>query len=78
MRRTCGCLGSVPFMLDNRFTVTIDVGNDAMQTLEDIAGTLEGVAERLRMGESSGKVRDLNGNTVGRFTFGYHGKGRRR
>ncbi len=56
------------------FTLTIETGNDAMQTFPDIAGALLKLATLLRgYGEISqtcwdgGKIRDLNGNSVGRW-----------
>jgi hypothetical protein len=56
-----------------QLTVTITMGNDAMQTGEDLADALRRVAkevEDLRMTEAhaerlSGRIRDVNGNTVG-------------
>jgi hypothetical protein len=58
-------------MMCNTFTLTIDLGNDAMQTPQDVAEALRGIAEDLdeRVGvfpERRG-VRDGNGNTVGRY-----------
>jgi molybdopterin synthase catalytic subunit len=51
------------------FTLTIKLGNDAMQTPQDVAEALESAAERL-MGALEffhGKLHDENGNTVGTF-----------
>lgn len=64
------------------FTVRIELGNDAMRTRTDIRKALDGVtkamrteAERrkqpLRMwGSASGKILDVNGNTVGEWAVG--------
>lgn len=49
------------------FTLTIETGNDAMQTREDVARALREVAEALDGGREGGYVRDLNGNTVGSY-----------
>jgi hypothetical protein len=55
------------------FTLTITVGNDAMQTRRDIAKALRAVAERLASpyGETTddGAIFDLNGNKVGRWAI---------
>jgi DUF917 family protein len=51
------------------FTLTIELGNDAMQTPQDVADALEDVADRM-MGALEffhGKIMDENGNTVGTF-----------
>lgn len=55
-----------------RFTLTIDFGNDAMQTADDLASALPDLANRiadsLRHGHwTSGGVADANGNRVGRW-----------
>lgn len=60
------------------FTLTIELGNDAMQSANDIQHALlnaasgvsnayaaEGIYEPIIPGD--GRVRDLNGNTVGRW-----------
>jgi len=54
-----------------KFTLDIDLGNDAMRSPEDIAHALETVAHRLR-NESDGDtapIRDTNGNTVGEWAY---------
>lgn len=53
-----------------RFTLGITLGNDAMQTAEDIAAALESVAATLRDAGgfdefAGGGIRDLNGDVVG-------------
>lgn len=52
-----------------RFVLTIELGNDAMQTPEDVAHALGAVAIKLQHGTLSGNVRDWNGQTVGTFAF---------
>ena len=51
------------------FSLKIKLGNEAMQTPEDVAAALRSVAQAVdRVGVSSGEygtIRDLNGNTVG-------------
>jgi hypothetical protein len=54
-------------MTDETFTLTVEMGNAAMETREDLAGALEAVAEKLRNGRDGGHVMDENGNTVGTF-----------
>lgn len=51
------------------FTLTIEMGNAAMQDHADVADVLRELAERLEAGELNGSVRDYNGNTVGRFAL---------
>ena len=63
-----------------QFTLTITLGNDAMQSGEDLAAALHSVADKLAaLGadpiedlddyDASGRVRDENGNTVGRWSL---------
>ena len=54
--------------MEEDFSLTIITGNEAMKTNLDLAEALEQVAERLRGGEWSGRIRDVNGNTVGQFS----------
>jgi len=55
-----------------KFTLEIELGNDAMTTPDDVAYLLGVVAEQLdavdafRAGDE-GRTRDVNGNTVGRW-----------
>lgn len=53
----------------HQFTMTIDIGNAAMSTLDDLATTLEHVAVEIRNGRQPTTIRDENGNTVGRWTL---------
>lgn len=56
--------------LQCRFAVSIALGNDAMQTPQDVAKALREIAEKLdTTGPSRGPVIDRNGNTVGTFTL---------
>lgn len=52
------------------FNLKIILGNDAMNSPDDIATALADVAARMERGQENGTVMDLNGNTVGRFGFG--------
>lgn len=51
------------------FTVTIDLGNDAMRTTYDIQAALQGVIRDIDEADFSapdrGRIGDINGNTVG-------------
>ncbi len=58
-----------------KFTITIELGNAAMLTQEDVARALEKTASKIRdysdppcSGEG-GRVIDANGNAVGRWGF---------
>jgi len=52
-------------------TVSIDIGNSAMSEPEHVAAALQAVARDIEHGVLVpgwwGRVRDENGNTVGRF-----------
>jgi len=54
---------------ETKFTLSIELGNDAMSGPCDVAEALESVASKLRAGQESGRIRDTNGNTVGEFEF---------
>lgn len=56
-------------MDEGRFELSIEMGNDAMQTSDDVADALEQVVKRMRGGDVRGSIRDLNGNTIGEFGF---------
>jgi hypothetical protein len=49
------------------FRIRIAMGNAEMQNHHNLASVLHGVAARLDQGAQSGSIRDVNGNTVGRF-----------
>ena len=55
----------------NEFTLRITLGNEAMQTPEDVAANLRAVANQMDycMGRQSGKILDYNGNVVGEWGF---------
>ena len=54
---------------DGEFSLTITLGNAAMSEPEHVAAALRSVAEQIedhgRIGEC--RIRDANGNTVGRY-----------
>jgi len=52
----------------DKFTLRIELGNDAMQTPYDVARALQAVASRLMGGDENGGIRDANGNSVGSFS----------
>ena len=49
------------------FTLTITLGNEAMQEANDIAWTLRKVAFELENDPDHNRIRDINGNTVGEW-----------
>lgn len=53
----------------DEFTLTIELGNDAMQTGRDIAQALEELSQRLLTytGPGDGVIIDENGNTIGKW-----------
>jgi hypothetical protein len=56
--------------MNGKFTVTIELGNDAMRTRKTVARTLGLVADNIaQTREKSGRIRDTNGNTVGEWKF---------
>ena len=57
-----------------KFVVEINLGNEAMNSPHDVADALEKVIRNLRMVDEfgdgfSGRLRDVNGNTVGTFNL---------
>lgn len=54
-----------------KFTLRIEMGNEAMQTSEDVGDALWAVANRLNCGMDlrSGEILDYNGNKVGEWKF---------
>ena len=53
-----------------RFKLEIRLGNDAMQTVSDIAEALERVAVgNIHNGQNTGRIFDDNGNTVGTWSI---------
>jgi hypothetical protein len=53
----------------SKFKLEIEMGNDAMQDADDLAGKIEYVAVRVRAGYTTGKVFDANGNSVGHWVL---------
>jgi len=57
----------------NRFRLSITLGNAEMQTADDVAWALGRLITELRAvtldGETTGTIRDLNGNQVGEWRF---------
>ena len=52
------------------FRLGIELGNDAMQTPEDVADALRDIADRIERGDlTGGGIRDENGNTVGSWDY---------
>jgi hypothetical protein len=54
-------------MKANQFQLYINLGNDSMQNLYDIAEALKQVQSQLWQGKEAGKVYDSNGNSIGSF-----------
>jgi hypothetical protein len=51
------------------FILKIEMGNDAMQTTEDISEALDQVKSELESNIKRSKIFDRNGNTVGKYFF---------
>ena len=51
----------------DKFVLTINIGNECMQSNLDIASALREVADRVEEGRNMGKIHDCNGNKVGRY-----------
>ena len=53
------------------FTLTIELGNDAMQNASDVARALRKLAGKIDLREfdkiDGGKIMDVNGNSVGEW-----------
>lgn len=53
-----------------KFSLEIDLGNEAMQSKDDVAIAVKDVASRIIANQySDGPVLDRNGNVVGSYTF---------
>jgi hypothetical protein len=54
------------------FRIKIELGNDAMNSPEDVARALRKIADRLEreQWEITNPIRDENGNTVGSMQYG--------
>jgi hypothetical protein len=57
----------------DEFALYLTLGNDAMQTPDDVAGALRGVIRRVLRGDKDGIIKDVNGNTVGSWEQGEAG-----
>lgn len=56
--------------MNGKFTITIELGNDAMKSRRHVANALREVAKTILENEDpEKKIRDLNGNTVGKWEF---------
>lgn len=55
----------------SQFELHITMGNEAMQTNEDVAFALHMVADRISRGVDGSKIMDQNGNCVGKWWFEY-------
>lgn len=55
------------------FSLSIELGNEAMQDPFDVATALSKLAQDMSAANypEEGIVRDANGNTVGRYTFSF-------
>lgn len=55
----------------DKFTLTVELGNAAMETVNDVADALIATAAKLQETERAedGIIRDDNGNTVGGYKF---------
>ena len=53
----------------DEFTLTIALGNEAMQTTDDVAAALIEVANKLLAGQAGGFILDANGNPVGEWSM---------
>lgn len=51
------------------FHLSIDLGNAAMLTAEDVADAVSRSAEPINAGDPSGRIYDANGNTVGHWVL---------
>ena len=50
-----------------KLTLTIEMGNDGMLTSTQLREAVVKASQKMRPGETSGTIRDLNGNTVGKW-----------
>lgn len=53
------------------FSLAIEIGNSAMESPDDVARALRRLADELETSSAAGngRIRDDNGNAVGRWTF---------
>ncbi len=55
--------------LDGTFTLRIELGNAEMRRPEHVADAVIALRDRLEAGDREGRVYDVNGNTVGSFSY---------
>lgn len=55
--------------MNGKFKLEIELGNAAMQTRRQVAGALRRLAEEIDRNKDKGSILDLNGNTVGTWSF---------
>lgn len=51
------------------FKLTIEMGNEAMQSRDDVVDALKQVIAKIEKGRDGGFMQDKNGNNVGSFDF---------
>ena len=57
-------------LMPEKFTLEIDLGNDAMMSADHLIDALTQLADRLgciEYGKTTGKIQDRNGNSVGKW-----------
>lgn len=54
-------------MNSGKFSVVIELGNDAMRSRNDVADALKYVAKCVAAGRTQGPIIDVNGNKVGKY-----------
>ena len=64
-----GCNTKGDFMKLEKMTITIDFGNEAMQTIEDAADALREMCKRIDRGQEPTKIMDGNGQSVGSVEY---------
>ena len=53
--------------MTKKLKLEITLGNDAMQRLEHLAVAMRDASVKVQCGMKEGRIRDVNGNTVGHF-----------
>ncbi len=59
--------------MKKRFTISIDIGNDAMKSMCDVADTIRELLDTVpayALETKNGVIRDANGNKVGTYKVG--------
>lgn len=56
-------------MMGKKFTLTINLGNEAMQTGEDVAEAVALAVYSIEQQEGPGRIYDANGNQVGEWGY---------